>query len=172
MRSLWKKLTSLLDYVRSWKKEINMPGVADQVRRTQLIQEQRRRKKDMEELVRMVKEDRLHEADERQLETLRIVTELQKAFEGEVAPVGVPQDLLEAVREVVVDAVSKLPAPTVAVRPQDDPDRPTMKHVSLDLSQDGTDLQVSHGEELGKEEESTDDAKEQLNKLREIKRKK
>jgi hypothetical protein len=47
-----------------------------------------------------------------------------------------------------------------------------MKHVSLDLSQDGQDLIVSHGDELGKEKESTDDAEDKLRKLKDIKGKK
>lgn len=152
-----------------------MPGVADQVRRTQLKQEQKRRKEDMNELVRMVKENRLHEADERQIETLKLVAELQKAFGGEgAAPVaGVPQELVEAVKGAVAEAVANLPVGGgVAVRPMDDPSRPSMKHVSLDLSQTADDLQVSHSEGLGKEKQSDEDAEDKLKKLREIKGKK
>ncbi|KKM15684.1 hypothetical protein LCGC14_1693580, partial [marine sediment metagenome] len=82
--------------------------------------------------------------------------------------------LVDAVTNAVTDAVSNLPAGAIATpaRPQDDPERPSMKHVSLDLSQDGKDLIVSHGDELGKEKESTDDAKGKRKKLRELKRKK
>jgi hypothetical protein len=139
-------------------------------------QEQKQRASDMKELLRMVKENRLHEADERQLESLKLVAELQKVFgNGEATPpVGIPQELVDAVTNAVTDAVSNLPPGAVAgpVRPQDDPDRPTMGHVSLDLSQDGNDLEVSHGDELGKEKESTDDAEDKLKKLRDLKRKK
>lgn len=151
-----------------------MPGVSERIRRTQMKQDQKRRKTDMEELVRMVKEDRLHEADERQLETLRVVAELQKVFGTGATPVGIPQELVDAVTNAVTEAVSNLPAGAIAapVRPQDDPERPSMKHVSLDLSQDGTDMKISHGEELGKEKESTDDAEDKLKKLQELKRKK
>ena len=151
-----------------------MPGVSERVRRTQMKQDQKRRLSDMEELVRMVKENRLHEADERQLETLKLVAELQKVFGTGATPVGIPQELVDAVTNAVTDAVSNLPVGAIAapVRPQDDPERPSMKHVSLDLSQDGNDLKISHGDELGKEKESTDDAKGKRKKLRELKRKK
>ncbi len=151
-----------------------MPGVSERIRRTQMKQDQKRRLSDMEELVRMVKENRLHEADERQLETLKLVAELQKVFGTGATPVGIPQELVDAVTNAVTDAVSNLPVGAIAapVRPQDDPERPSMKHVSLDLSQDGNDLKISHGDELGKEKESTDDAKGKRKKLRELKRKK
>ena len=151
-----------------------MPGVSERIRRTQLKQDQKRRKVDMEELVRMVKENRLHEADERQLETLKLVAELQKVFGTGATPVGIPQELVDAVTNAVTDAVSNLPVGAIAapVRPQDDPERPSMKHVSLDLSQDGNDLKISHGDELGKEKESTDDAGGKRKKLQELKRKK
>lgn len=164
-------MISLLAYVKFWKKGDNMPGVGDKVRRTQMRQDQQRRKEDMEELVRMVKENRLHEADERQLETLKLVAELQKVFGTGSTPVGIPQDLVEAVKGAVTEAVSNLPIGAIgpAVRPMDDLDRPSMKHVSLDLSQDGKDLKIAHGEELGKETESTDDAEAKRKKLRDIK---
>lgn len=151
-----------------------MPGVSESIRRTQMKQEQKRRKSDMDELIRMVKENRLHEADERQLESLKLVAELQKVFGTGAAPAGIPQELVDAVTNAVTDAVTNLPAGAIAppVRPQDDPERPGMKHVSLDLSQDGQDLIVSHGDELGKEKESTDDAEDKLRKLKDIKGKK
>jgi len=151
-----------------------MPGVSEQIRRTQLKQDQKRRQTDMKELVRMVKENRLHEADERQLETLKMVAELQKIFGNESTPVGIPSELIDAVTNAVTDAVTNLPPGAVAgpVRPQDDPDRPAMGHVSLDLSQDGNDLEISHGDELGKEKESTDDAEDKRKKLQELKGKK
>ena len=49
-----------------------MPGVADSIRRTGLAQEQKSRQRDMEELLGMVRDGRLHEADSRQLETLKL----------------------------------------------------------------------------------------------------
>lgn len=148
-----------------------MPGVSEQVRRTQMKQDQKLRQRDMEELARMVKENRLHEADERQLETLKLVAELQKVFGTEATPVGIPQELIEAVKAAVAEAVSSLPRGT-GIPVQDDPERPSMKHVSVDLTPAGEALEVSHGEELGKEKESTDDVKEKRKKLRKIKGKK
>ena len=81
----------------------------------------------------------------------------------------------DAVKKAVTEAVGSLPnVPSnfQYERPQDDPERPVMEHVSLDLSQGGDDLQISHGDELGKDKEGTDDGEDKLKRLREIKRKK
>ena len=152
-----------------------MPGVTETIRQTQLKQEEKKRQREMDELKKMVAEGRLHEATEHQLATLRLVTELQKSFEASAPSTSLPQDLAEVVKNAVTDAVANLPvgaAGGISSRPQDDPARPTMKHVSLDLSQDGEDLQISHGEGLGKEKRSSDDGEDKLKKLREIKGKK
>ena len=152
-----------------------MPGVTETIRQTKLKQEEKKRKQEMEELKKMVAEDRLHEATEHQLATLQLVTELQKSFEAATPPPSIPHGLVEAVKAAVTDAVANLPVGVtggISSRPQDDPNRPTMKHVSLDLSQSGEDLEVSHGEELGKEKQGSDDGGDKLKKLKEIKSKK
>ena len=49
-----------------------MPGVADVERRTALSRERAARQVERKELLRMVREGRIHEADERQLETIKL----------------------------------------------------------------------------------------------------
>jgi hypothetical protein len=51
----------------------------------------------------------------------------------------------------------------------DDPQRPDMKHVALDLSQSGEDLEVSHGEVLGEEKQAEAGSKDKRRKLKKIK---
>jgi len=105
-----------------------MPGVADQVRRTQLRQDQKSRKRDMEELIRLVEEGRLHEADDRQLETLRLISDLQKSLgqaETTPAPVSVNVDnaeIIEAVKQAMGEAMANMPAGR-GLSPAEDPDR-------------------------------------------------
>ena len=45
-----------------------MPGVADAIRKTGLRQEKKSRQEEIAQLVTLIQEGRLHEADERQLE--------------------------------------------------------------------------------------------------------
>jgi len=149
-----------------------MPGVADTIRRTQLSQDQKARKRDMEDLTRLVAEGRLHEADERQLETLQLMRELRESFTAgptEVAPIEVNIDnkeIIEAVKQAVGEVVAKMPA----VSPADDPDRPQMKHTSLaDLAQGKDEIKISHGGKLGEEQSGTEDSTDKLEKLRKLK---
>ena len=149
-----------------------MPGVADTIRKTQLSQDQKARKRDMEDLTRLVAEGRLHEADERQLETLQLMRELRGAFTAgptEVAPIEVNIDnkeIIEAVKQAVGEVVAKMPA----VSPADDPDRPQMKHTSLaDLAQGKDEIKISHGGKLGEEQSGTEDSTDKLEKLRKLK---
>ncbi len=153
-----------------------MPGVADKVRRTQLKQDQKQRMSEMGELVRMVKENRLHEADERQLEILKHIAELQKAFGPRSTvlvptsppPVELPSEVIELLKEAVREAVGSVSLSSTLL-PQDDPARPAMRHMSLDLSQSGDDLAVSHSEGLGEEQKSSENAEDKLKKLKKIK---
>ncbi len=151
-----------------------MPGVADQVRRTQLRQDHKQRQQDMDEIIRMVQENRLHEADERQLETLKLVAELQKVFAPGSAEIGAPAinvnvdntELIEAVKQAIKEG---LPVGGV-VSPADDPARPKMGHTSLaDLAQSDSDVEISHSEDLGEEKTGTDDSTDKLAKLRRLK---
>lgn len=155
-----------------------MPGVADQIRRTNLRQEQKRRKEDINEIVKMVQEGRLHEADERQLETLRLVAELQKVFAPDQQEVAAPAvnvqvdntELIEAVKQAILEGVSNLPV-GVGVSPAADPARPKMGHVSLtDLVQGDSDVKISHSDDLGEEKTGADDSADKLDKLRRLKK--
>ncbi len=145
-----------------------MPGVADTIRRTQLSQDQKARKKDMEDLTRLVAEGRLHEADERQLETLQLMRELRESFNAppsEIAPAD-NADIIEAVKQAVGEVVAKMPA----VSPAQDPSRPKMKHSSLaDLAQGKDDVKISHDGKLGEEQTGTEDSTDKLEKLRKLK---
>jgi hypothetical protein len=152
-----------------------VPGVADQIRKTQLKQDQKARKREMEELTRLVEEGRLHEADERQLETLRLIADLRQAFDAPseaAAPAAAPTDnaeIIEAVKQAMGEAMANMPAGR-GLSPAEDPDRPKMKHTSLaDLAQGKDDVTISHGGDLGEEETSTEDSTDKLEKLRKLK---
>lgn len=157
-----------------------MPGVADQIRKTQLKQDYHSRKKEMDELIAMAKEGRLHEADERQLETLKLALELEKALgERQQAPEAVvntsqidQEDLINAVKAAVSEIVTNLPSGTNigAPKPSEDPARPGMKHTSLaDFIHTDEDVSISHGEGLTQDKEGDDDAGDKLEKLRKLK---
>ena len=174
MRTLRKILSSLISFVKSWRgKEV--PGVADTIRKTQLKQDHQARQNDMQELLRMVQEGRLHEADERQLENLKLALELNNIIEPKqtVQTVQAEMDptlLVEAVKQAIAEGMSGVTVNTTVVgEGMLDPSRPQMKHTSLaDLAQDDTRVDISHKEEIRKEvegEESTD----KLAKLRKIK---
>ncbi len=153
-----------------------MPGVADQIRRTQLSQDQKARKEDMEQLTLMVEEGRLHEADERQLETLKMIAELRQAFDmgaAEEKPAPVVsidnKEILDAVKQAVSEAVANIPVGSSA-SPASDPARPKMKHTSLaDIVQSDDGVTISHGSDLGEEETGAEDSTDKLEKLRKLK---
>lgn len=149
-----------------------MPGVGDQVRRTQLKLEQKQRKKEMEELILLVREGRLYEADERQLETLKLVRDLQQAFDAPAPNVSVTVDekkIIKAVKRAMKEVVAKIPAPE-GISPAADPARPGMRHTSLaDLVQGGDEVEIEHGDGLGEEETGTEDSAAKLEKLRKLK---
>ncbi len=145
-----------------------MPGVADTIRRTRLSQDQKARKKDMEDLTRLVAEGRLHEADERQLETLQLMRELRESFispSSEIAPAD-NTEIIEAVKQAMGEVVAKMPA----ISPAQDPSRPKMKHTSLaDIVQSEDKIKISHGGKLGEDQAGTEDSTDKLEKLRKLK---
>jgi len=153
-----------------------VPGVANQIRKTQLKQDHQSRKKEMDEILGMVRENRLHEADERQLETLRLALELQKELDTRhQVPEASPhnnQELIDAVKAAVSEIVTNLPTTTIVTRgaPSEDPARPGMKHTSLtDFIHVDENVSISHGEGLTESKEGTDDAGDKLEKLRKLK---
>jgi len=149
-----------------------VPGVADTIRKTQLKQDQKSRQSDMSELLRMVQEGRIHEADERQLENLKLALELNQLLgDKDTSQQGVDSaQLVEAVKQAISEGMSGVTVNTTVVgEGMVDPSRPQMRHTSLvDLAQDDTKIDISHKEGISKEvegEESTD----KLEKLRKLK---
>jgi hypothetical protein len=121
----------------------------------------------MEELIQMVREGRLHEADERQLETLRLVKELQKT---QAEPTPFDPTLLEQIKEAVVAALAS--APAIIEGTKIDAERPEMRHTSLsDIVLSDSNVSISHGEGLGEEKTGTDDSAAKLEKLKKLKKK-
>jgi hypothetical protein len=166
MSKLRKILSSLISSVIFWRDK-EVPGVADQIRKTQLKQDQKARQSEMQELLRMVQEGRLHEADERQLENLKLALELNNLL-GNRSPEESQQQFVmsEELVEAVKRAISEGMANVAGV---DDPSRPQMRHVSLaDLVQDKTEVNISHKDGISKEIEG-DESTDKLKKLRKLK---
>lgn len=146
-----------------------MPGVADSIRRTNLVKEKESRRKDMEDLLLMVRENRLHEADERQLENLRLALEL-KNFLGEKNTVSA-SDIERTITQAINSALQNIsftssgqPSPAI-----DSGSRPSMKHVSLseiNQSEERVEIQNVEAQETTSEK---DDAVSKLAKLRKLK---
>ncbi len=148
-----------------------MPGVADAVRATQESQDQKKRKAEREELLRMVREGRTHECTEQQLENLKLMLDLQKAFGGDSEPIvaEVGTEFVAAVKQAVTEALANMP--TRIVSPDGsviDSSRPSMKHMSTDLLQKDEGFSISNEGDLVKEETVLDDAAEKREKLRKL----
>jgi hypothetical protein len=167
MVKLRKILSSLINFARFWKDK-EVPGVADQIRRTQLKQDQKARQRDMKELLSLVREGRLHEADERQLESLRLALELNKLLEEKQSPSPPAEELVAAVKQAIAEGMADvtLSVPGVSL---EDPDRPEMRHVSLaDLVQDDKEVDIAHKESIqhSVEGKGSTDKREKLRKLK------
>ena len=147
-----------------------MPGVSDQIKKTQLKQDQKARKADMQELLRMAEEGRLHEADERQLEMLKLTLELNRLFEQKQTPItAVSDELIEAVKRAISEGLVQ---GTVNVKTSEgvEASRPQMRHVSLvDLTQDNTEITIAHKDGVSKVVEG-EDSSDKLEKLRKLKK--
>lgn len=152
-----------------------MPGVADAIKNTALRQEQMQRKKEMETLLVLVQEGRLHEANAHQLEVLKLALELNKLIENKSAAVTAPavvdtDALAAALKSAVQDALSNLPAAASQGALPLDSSRPQMKHTSLtDFTHTDGDVSVSHGDTLGEAKTSEESAADKLEKLRKLK---
>lgn len=160
-------LRSLINSVTFWKDK-DVPGVADTIRKTQLKQDKKARQSDMQELLRMVEEGRLHEADERQLESLKMALELSNLLGKNQEPQASvdPTQLVEAVKQAISEGMANV---TVLGADGLDPSRPEMRHVSLaDLTQDDTKINIAHKEGIGTEVEGIESS-DKLEKLRKIK---
>lgn len=174
MEKLRKILRSLISSVKFWKGREEVPGVADKIRRTQLKQDQKARQADMQELLKLVREGRLHEADERQLEALKLALELNNLIgERPTTPVAVApaaDELVNAIKQAISEGMSNITVNAVSGNPADDPSRPQMRHVSLaDLIQDDTRIDISHSEGIGHKVEGAEESSDKLEKLRKLK---
>jgi hypothetical protein len=150
-----------------------VPGVADQISKTKKKQDQKARQADMQELLRMVQEGRLHEADERQLESLKLALEINTLLgERSAAPAVDSAQLAEAVKQAIAEGMANVTVKAVggAADPALDPSRPQMKHVSLvDLVQDDTKVDISHSEGISKDVAGEKDSTDKLEQLRKLK---
>ncbi len=168
LRKIW---SYLINSVQSWKDK-HMPGVADQIRKTQLKQDHQTRQNDMQELLRMVQEGRLHEADERQLQNLKLALELNNILEPKqtIQSEMDPTLLVDAVKQAISEGMSGVTVNTTVVgEGMLDPSRPQMKHTSLaDLAQDDTKVNISHKDEI-REEIEGEDSTDKLETLRKLK---
>ncbi len=170
MSKLRKALRSLISSVLFWKDK-HVPGVADTIRKTQLKQDQKARQSDMAELLVMVQEGRIHEADERQLENLKLALELNQLLGPKETPAGVDSEaLVSAVQRAITEGMSNV---TVNAHGGGggvpDPSRPQMKHTSLaNLTQADSEVSITNKDDISttiEGEESSD----KLDKLRKIK---
>ncbi len=168
MSRLKQMVANLMYSVQFWRVKKKMPGVADQIKKTQLRQEQKARKSDMQELLLMAQEGRLHEADERQLETLKLTLELNRLFEQRQTPTPVAsEDLIDAVKQAISEGLIQ---GNVRTTPAEDPDRPEMRHVSLvDLTQEDTEVTIAHKGGVSREVEG-EDSSGKLEKLKKLKK--
>jgi hypothetical protein len=151
-----------------------VPGVADAVKNTQLRQEQVSRQSEMSELLRMVKEGRIREANERQLETLQLALQLNQLMNPPTdAPVkiDIAPELVNAIKEAVSETLANSTGVGSGVLDQHfDGSRPTMKHTMLgDLEHTGSDLEIK-GEMKSTTTKSDDKAAQKLERLKQLKK--
>jgi len=176
MQRLRNKLSKIKNLLKFWGDKKDMSGVADAIRNTQLKQEHLRRRKDMEMLLKMVQEDRLHEADARQLEILRLVRELGGiGLELPAAPAVLPTSVIDEDRLATLVAeklaaslgsISQSPMGTQVTPLQED--RPALRHVSIDLEQVPEDNIKVSVTDLGESTQSPD-SEDPTDKLKRLK---
>lgn len=150
-----------------------MPGVADAERKTRAVQKQQGRKRDRESLMNLLAEGRLHEADEHQLEQIKLALELSEIMGAKQEPGQAidEEKLVSAVRSAMAEVVAAMPT---AVGPTgssvSDPARPKMGHNSMtSISHKDSGLDVQGAENLTQEAEGDEDAAEKLRRLKELK---
>lgn len=151
-----------------------MPGVADAERRTKALQDQKGRKRDRESLKQLLAEGRLHEADDYQLEQIKLALELSEmlGIKQEVAPGFDEEKLAAALRTAVADVVAAIPTgmtgPTGSATL--DPARPKMGHTNMtSISHKEPGLDVQGADNLATESEGDETAAAKLARLRELK---
>ncbi len=169
------RMRSMLSYLRFWKGDKNVPGVADVERRTKAAQEQKTRKSERDNLLVLIAEGRLHEADAAQIEQIKLALELGELLNHEPQSTGIDADqLAAALKGVVTDLVAAMPkvihTSGSGGGSVEDTSRPGMKHTSLSsITHKDSEINISHGDALTVEKEGDEDAGEKLKRLREIK---
>lgn len=150
-----------------------MPGVADAERKTKASQKQQGRKRDRETLMTLLAEGRLHEADEHQLEQIKLALELSELMgvKQEVSAGLDEKALVSAIRVAMAEVVANMPRAVVPTGSSvSDPTRPKMGHNSMtSISYKDSGLDVQGAENLTQEAEGDADAAEKLKRLKELK---
>ena len=150
-----------------------MPGVADAERKTRASQKQQGRKRDREALMDLLAQGRLHEADEHQLEQIKLALELSELMGAkQEGPALDEEKLVSAVRAAMAEVVANMPTgisgPTGSS--VSDPARPKMGHNSMtSISHKDSGFDVQGAENLTQETEGDEDAAEKLRRLKELK---
>jgi len=172
--SLRSRARGVINFLTFWKGDKTVPGVADAERRTRAAQEQRGRKYNRENLLKLIKEGRLHEADAEQVEQIKLALELNELLGRPAESNGIDADTLAiALKEALTEVVSSISnssgggVGTGLVKPTS---RPGMKHTSLtSIAHKDSEVSISHGDTLAEESEGEEDAAAKLRRLREIK---
>ena len=168
------KLRSAISFLKFWEKGTNMPGVADAERRTRSAQKQKGRKRDRETLMNLLAEGRLHEADEHQLEQIKLALELSELMCAKQEPGQAidEEKLVSAFRSAMAEVVSNMPVGTGGPTGSSvsDPARPKMGHSNMtSISHKDSGLEVQGADNLSTESESDEDAAAKLRRLKELK---
>lgn len=150
-----------------------MPGVADAERKTRASQKQQGRRRERENLMSLLAEGRLHEADEHQVEQIKLALELSELMGAKQEPGQAidEEKLVSAVRAAMAEVVSNMPVGTGPTGSSvSDPARPKMGHNSMtSISHKDSGLDVQGAENLTQEAEGDEDAAEKLRRLKELK---
>lgn len=151
-----------------------MPGVADAERRTRNAQEQKGRKQDRDQLMQLLAEGRLHEADAHQVEQIKLALELSEMLgvKQEAAPGMDEEKLAAALRTALAEVIAAMPTgySGSAGSSPSDVSRPGMKHTSLtSITHKESGLDVIGGDSLATESEGEEGAAEKLARLKELK---
>lgn len=150
-----------------------MPGVAEAERKTKASQKQQGRKRDRETLMTLLAEGRLHEADEHQLEQIKLALELSELMGvKQEVPTGLDEKaLVSAIRVAMAEVVANMPRAVVSTGSSvSDPDRPKMGHNSMtSISHKDSGFDVQGAENLTQETEGDDGAADKLKRLKELK---
>lgn len=159
-----------------------MPGVADRVRKTQLLQEREQRREETQEVLNLIKENRLHEADDRQIDLIKtsmeITTTINEAkiagrrshdLQSQLDKLGDLENLINnAVRSALSGVVQG--GGSAVSSPPSDPQRPKMEHISIaDIQIAQEPVSLTNSTSLGETVVNDSEATDKLEQLRRLK---